>query len=224
MGLAPPPLRTVKGAQEFIDLVWKYTDEAAAAGQSTAVILDQVQAAVAARLPPAIYVGLDRGEWFDKGGKVFLRRHAEAHQHVVANGYKFKQPYLEFPLYQVIMGLRMRPRLPLKALLDLPWPDEVPVLRPDDLCPYLERAPGKKPYWDWVKDAFDPGQHDGVLYEQFCLVLFDVINEHVDRQDRGRVSLADVPSPKVYTTRAPYSADEAAAWWREALNRVGYDV
>lgn len=120
----------------------------------------------------------------------------------------------------------MRPKIRDKErLLALPWPDDVPVLVEDDLCPHTEPKPHRKPVWDWIKAAFpeDLEQYEE-LRDQFAHVFQWVMKKSVDQADKAIICPSDVPSPQQRITKAPYSAAEVAAWWKEALEVVGYDL
>ena len=119
----------------------------------------------------------------------------------------------------------MRPKIrDTQQLLALPWPDDVPVLGAEDLCPHSEPRPGRKTLWDWIKCAFESSEQSEELRDQFSHVLYTVMQERLDRTDKGRVVFSDVPSPSEPNRhrKIPYPAAEVAGWWQEALRRVGY--
>lgn len=122
----------------------------------------------------------------------------------------------------------MHPRITSKRkLLALDWPDEVPVLIGEDIDGYMESlGRGRKSVRDWLEQTFDRHVENGkLIQDQFAYVLMDVMLKHCDRRDRQIICFGSVPSTTNYQpTAAPYSPDEVAEWWNEALQEVGYDV
>jgi hypothetical protein len=122
----------------------------------------------------------------------------------------------------------MNPRITnRKQLLALDWPDDVPVLVGEDVDGYTESlGRNRHNIWEWMKIAWGsdtPEQRQ--CFDQFAYVLYEVMGEHCDPRDRGTCSFANVPTtPNHQVTKAPYSPDEVAEWWNEALRRVGYEI
>jgi hypothetical protein len=114
-----------------------------------------------------------------------------------------------------------------QKLLALPWPEEVPVLAGKDIDGYTETlGRGRKPLRIWINETFGMETPEQLmLRDQFSHVLYDVMRENCDPRDRGLIMFTAVPSTPGYpVTKAPYSPDEVAAWWNEALRRVGYEI
>lgn len=116
----------------------------------------------------------------------------------------------------------MTPRIKNKSRMrELPWPIDIPELKGSKLCPYTEPKAGKSTLWEHVNRAFDPATSTGdEMQTQFLYILLDVINESVDQHDAGKLGLCDLPSPSHRHSKAPYSCDEVAAWWNEAVTRL----
>lgn len=122
----------------------------------------------------------------------------------------------------------MQPRLSQRELMALNWPEDACVLTPDDLCDYFQPKPGRKHLWDWLGTMFDRSDAEQLrCHDQFLYVLWDVVLQHVDKRDKSTVTISYLPTPVDPATRQTkvcYSVGEVAAWWNEALRRVGYLV
>ena len=107
-------------------------------------------------------------------------------------------------------------------LAALPWPVLRPI-RAEQLCPYAEPKANRHTLHEMIKKAFDTpdGAHNTDCEEQFCYILQSVICENVDPRDKRKICFGDVPSGVAsFKTVVPYSAQEVAAWWNEAITRI----
>lgn len=116
----------------------------------------------------------------------------------------------------------MRKRITSKnVLFALPWP-ELPELTASKICSYASPQSGKKCLTDWIRSSFNLETDQGVeMHDQFVYILYDVINESVDANDRNKICLGDLPTTgDKKWIKAPYTAAEVAGWWNEAISRL----
>jgi len=95
---------------------------------------------------------------------------------------------------------------------------ELPKLSGKNFCPYTEPRPGKQHIWTWINKFFPDSSSAASKY--FVNLLAGIMNDACDPKDKGRICLSDVPSPIGKQTASPYSADELAAWWNEAVDNM----
>ena len=92
----------------------------------------------------------------------------------------------------------------------------LPKLTGGQFCPYTEPRPGKSNFWTWIGKCFPDSSSQACRH--FIHSFQAIMNDACDPRDRDRMCPSDVPSPKNKTTFAPYSGDEVAAWWNEAVD------
>lgn len=97
-------------------------------------------------------------------------------------------------------------------------PPALPKLTGSQFCPYTEPRSGKQHFWSWVSKFFPDSSHPAC--RQFLKTFEAIMNDACDTRDRGRLCPSDVPSPKSRISFAPYSGEEVAAWWNEALDTI----
>lgn len=108
-----------------------------------------------------------------------------------------------------------------KLIRALPWPIDLPVLTAGKICGYTSPKPGRKTLWEHISTFFpdEPGLGREMRI-QFVRILMRVINASVDPRDKNLTCPSDVPSGPDRQTKAPYSAEEVAAWWNAAVEQL----
>jgi len=145
---------------------------------------------------------------------------------VEATWRKMNVAYCDVPMFRFMMGYDCGGLLSEDELLDLPWPDDVPVLVESDVDGYCEELGGKQHLWTWLEVAFGiETEEQQLLYNQFVHLLLEVFREFCHDDDKETICLSAVPTtPGCRGTVDSYAQDTVAEWWNVALRRLGYDV
>ena len=95
---------------------------------------------------------------------------------------------------------------------------ELPKLTGNNFCPYTEPKNGRQHIWSWIGKCFPDSSSEASKH--FVRLLAGIMNDACDPRDKNKMCLSDVPSPTGRQTASPYSADELAAWWNEAVDNM----